>query len=230
MEKKKNKQNRDIVVKFEHLNPNLQEIINSKFSMQDRIDQTSLKNLRRYRGVGDLGLLTTIAASANLPQVPSSQALHVLGGTLFLLGRTISSYGIKIAHRRIVNSMKENGLLQTRFEGHYPKDWINPSIVARTHPSFHVKGNGDIIFHKTTRTEYFRIKFQERFKVAGWRWRACLAPPVAPEKAREWAKQKLAEIARRIPKIKPVIKPVPVPAFSKKRKPIPQKKLRPRFA
>jgi len=240
--KNKKKQSSDVVIKFEHLNPRVQKLIwdYEPLKIQEILainpSKKTIKGARRLRGFleSTTSLSALILAGTQVGayklQSPASSTMFKIAITTGVLGRGITAHNIKKLHTKLVDSIKKNGLLQTRFEGHYPEDWINPVIVSKTHPSFHVKGNGDIVFHKTTRTEYFRIKFQERFKVAGWRWRVCLAPPVAPQTVRAWTKQKLAEIARNLPRVKPARKPVPAPAFSKKRKPVAQKKLRPRFA
>lgn len=107
--------------------------------------------------------------------------------------------------------MKKFGILKPSFENNYPKDWINPTIVEKTHPVFHVKANGDLVFHRPTRIEYARMMFQKRFPgklgLQPWRWRAYLKKPEAPEKIRDWAKRQADKWAKKY-----MPKPVPAPA------------------
>lgn len=127
--------------------------------------------------------------------------------------------------------MKKFGILQTKFEEIYPQGWINPTIVANTHPVFHVKGNGDLVFHRPTRVEYARMKFQEklpgRLGFQPWRWRAYLQKPEAPEPVKAWAASKVREWAQTLRPV-PALRPALVQArrtstFRQKRKRVNQR-------
>lgn len=205
------KQKQDVTIKLQHLHPKVQEIIDSGSFLDELggLKSRSIRNLRRLRTVGGPLALAASLSLQNQIAVSGSLLNTMLGGIV-----------IKRLHKHLVNAIKENGLLNTKYEGHYPDNWMSPAIVAKTHPSFHVKGNGDIVFHKTTRMEYFRVKFQDRFKVAAWRWRACLEPPTAPKKVRDLVKAQLNRIAQQAKRLtpRPFPRPVPVPASYKKRK------------
>jgi hypothetical protein len=236
MKRKKGGMPTDITVKFEHLNPKVQEIIwkyeqttleetATKHPLKIGVNElkkhfnyNTIKGSRRMRGAAELVVGINVlgvflqkgrAFNANL------FSANLTGGVLGAAGSVVFAAMIKYLHTKLVDSIKEKGLLQTRFEGKYPQDWINATSIAKTHPSFHVKANGDIVFHRTTRMEYFRIKFQERFKVAGWRWRALLGPPLAPKKVRDLVKAQIQKIAKKIPKTAP--KPIPAPAAARKK-------------
>jgi len=143
-------------------------------------------------------------------------------GSAAAAGRAVIAKTIQSKHKDLVKAMKESGILQTKFEGNYPRDWINPTIVANTHPVFFVNWKGDLIFPKMTRTEYARYVFQQKWPgklgLNLWRWRAYLEPPKAPKTVREWAAEKAAQWAA-------VLKPRPVPAFglAKARTAIPER-------
>ena len=95
----------------------------------------------------------------------------------------------------LVGIMRDGGVLNPAFEGHYKDGWMNPAVVAKTHPIFHVEPNGDLVFHKETRGEYLKWNIQRRFKTsAAWWWREYLRPPAAAQTVREWAKEKLKEM------------------------------------
>jgi len=213
----------NIIVKFEHLNPKIQGIIQP------------IRMQRFYRGgyelflLGNLWKLYITSSAAHLKIFPTIHGAGILV-SLGLREKTVNI--IKKAHRDLVDSIKRKDLLSSEFKEQYPKGWKHSATVAMTHPSFHVKANGDIVFHKTTKEEFFRIKFQEKFNRAAWRWRAFLEPPVAPQKTKDWTRLQIEKIKRKIkrtkPRKKPRKRPVPVlaPAYSRKIK----RPLRLRFA
>src|SRR3989338_8813181 len=64
---------------------------------------------------------------------------------------------IQWAHERVIKTMNHFGLLDTKFEGHYPRDWMNPGIVAKYHPIFFVDQKGNIHFlRQNKKGESFR--------------------------------------------------------------------------
>lgn len=76
--------------------------------------------------------------------------------------------------------------------------------------------NGDVLFAKETRAEYYRYEAQKVLQFGGfnpWRWRTYLRPPKVPEKVKEQVKRKIAELARRMkPQFlpQPSLRPVPI--------------------
>ncbi len=186
-----------LIIKFQHLNPALQEMIgrpNKKETLKKIIlmENPTIRDKRRGRVIAEgSGLLC-------LPAISSPLAVYSsVGIGLAATGRTFFAKAIQKQHKELVSKMKKFGLLQTKFEGNYPRDWINPATVARTHPVFFVNYKGDLIFPKMTRTEYARYVFQKRFPgklgLNPWRWRAYLEPPERPEKVSEFVKAKIRQ-------------------------------------
>lgn len=109
--------------------------------------------------------------------------------------------------------MKKDGILRGgEPESHYPQGWINPTIVAETHPIFSVQRNGDVIFRRVTPNEFRFLKMQEKwFGKAGfnvWRWRGTLRRPEAPEKENVKVSKRIAERLARL-----VLRPARKPAM-----------------
>ncbi len=188
-----------VTIKRKHLNPRLQEIIGTRFS---GITSTTVIGDRRLRALNEVGLtMNTVALAGSLPKasnremIPYTSAGIAIGAS----ARTLIAKLIQKRHRQLVKEMKNVGLLQTKFEGSYPRDWINPAIVAKTHPVFYVKANGDLVFLKPTRTEFMRYQFQKKFlgKIGlnPWRWRAYIKKPKAPKKVWDIAKAKAIQLA-----------------------------------
>jgi hypothetical protein len=140
---------------------------------------------------------------------------------LSLGARTAVAKAIQKRHHELVEKMKHVEMLQRPFEAGYPKGWISANSAAKTHPVFYVKRNGDLVFLKPTRAEYYRYAFQKSFSgkigLNPWRWRAYIRKPEAPEPvnalAQKWAKNLAKSLA---PKRKPAFgiassaKPLPV--------------------
>lgn len=99
--------------------------------------------------------------------------------------------------------MERGGVLRPAFEGHHPEGWMSPAIIAKTHPIFHVEPNGDLVFHKETRGEYFKWKCQGKFRRSAWWWREYLRPPNAPKPLRDSVNEQIAKMAEQIKQLKP---------------------------
>ena len=191
---------RDVVIKFEHLNPVVQEVIAGK---------NAIKMSRKfYRGSGDamtiLGALQIIAGIKMY-----NGPLIGVGGSAISFGPILRNAGtkqIQKLHNELAEEIIKHGVLKIPFEKNYPNDWHNPANVAKTHPVFHVKANGDLVFHQPTRMEYARLKFQQKapVRVLGlnpWRWRETLRMPEASEAIKKWTAEKLKQWLReRMPK------------------------------
>lgn len=217
-----NLRKKDVVIKFEWLNPEAQEIIGENIleRLKDPSQRSTWGNIRGERAgrvffetffFGSLGLLINRAFLKTpfelfRPMYPLSDNINNfldvgnIGVSAF--GRTWMAKIIQKLHQDLVASMKDHGVIQTKFEhGHgIPNGWINPTIIENTHPVFHVKANGDLVFHTPTRMEYARMKFQEKWPgklgLQPWRWRAYLKKPEAPKPVREWAAQQIRAWAR----------------------------------
>ena len=199
-----------LIIKFEHLNPALQQII-GKIRFKRPSGESPIKNIRNLRAMYEgLSLIVLLALADNIRRkepVPIRLQVSVLAS---IGGRTAIAKWIQLEHTTLVKTMKDFGILKPgRIESKYPEGWLNPSIVAKTHPVFYVKGNGDLIFPRMTRTEYARYVFQKRFPgklgLNPWRWRAYLEPPEKPEKVSDLVNAKIKEwlaVARR-PRLKP---------------------------
>lgn len=200
-----------IIVDFEHLNPALQKIIgvgrlagmNPSAAMF-----LTIRGDRFVRGLSELSLLNlsfamNVIIANNRGQLSSSELrsaykLFLLGGVPMATLRTVLAKDIQKKHQKLVESMKGVGILKPgRIESKYPEGWLNPSTVAKTHPVFYVKGNGDLIFPKMTRTEYARFVFQKRWPgklgLNPWRWRAYLESPERPEKVTDFVNAKIRQ-------------------------------------
>lgn len=150
-----------------------------------------------------------------LKQKPASYNVAFLSANV--IGAKYHGSKIRKYNSELHSLMKVYGILQPKFEGFYPKRWIDPVEVAKTHPACYVAKNGDLVFRKPTRMEYYRYLYQKKLPgKAGfhtWRWRIYLRPPEAPEKVREWAKAKLKREMQRMKNLapRPLPRPVPVP-------------------
>lgn len=102
---------------------------------------------------------------------------------------------IQNQHQLLRNAMAEDGVLDKKFEGNYPANWMRPNVVAEYHPIFFVDGRGNIHFLRERKSGEAAKQVWQQTKIgrAGftlWRWRAYLRPPKFPareaSKAREW--------------------------------------------
>ncbi|MFH1664327.1 MAG: hypothetical protein ABH986_06020, partial [archaeon] len=142
MEKKKKKQT-DVIVKFEHLNPRVQELIwsyeplriqetasmnpvkLSKTETQKFFNTKTIKGARRFRGL--LESTTSLSALAlagtqtvaNKLQTPINSTVWTIATVTGVLARANVVNNIKELHGKLMDSIKKNGLLQARFEGQY---------------------------------------------------------------------------------------------------------------
>ncbi len=152
-----------------------------------------------------------IASAAHNKQFPPLTTLALsLTGT----ARTIAAKLIQSKYVEIANTMKTHGILQPSFEKEYPPKWLNPTVVAETHPIFSVQANGDVVFRRVTPKEFKLLKMQDRWiGKAGlnvWRWRGTLRKPQAPETEQNRFTERLRAIAERVRRIRlPGRKPVP---------------------
>ena len=212
---------RPVTVEFEHLNPALQGIIGRESGLSSTLGgHNNIKSRRFMRATSEatgLNLLLGLVGLSALPHkvLSSTEGRNMMGltsGGLILASslRLLLAKTIQRKHKQLIKSMKRFGILQPCFEGNYPGDWINPAIVANSHPVFYVNAKGDMVFLRSNRWEYARYVFQKSF--AGkiglnlWRWRGYLEPPKAPQPVREWAKEKALEWAgalKRVPKRRP---------------------------
>lgn len=206
---KENLQEKSITIEFSHLNPILREIIGTS-SPKDIATEflggnsRTIKASRRWRAFSEtftlinaLNLVSWSTAGSQHGFSREAQAASAAGMAISAIGRTVMAKAIQRKHGELATAMKEFGIMQTRFEGNYPKGWINPAIVANTHPSFYVKANGDLVFPSQTRIEYARYVFQKKFPgkmgLNPWRWRAYLEKPEAPAKVKDIVNAKIGE-------------------------------------
>lgn len=215
-----------IRVPFKELNSSLQQVIAlSEVIVYDAPDQVqifhrpSIAEARFHRKNNELLMLTNVGGgflSGKVHMIPASLVFGLFFGRA-AARRHLWVSSIQNAHEALVHRMAKHGIIQTEFEGRYPKDWINPTIVSRTHPVFDVENNGDIIFRKVTRREYLQYLMQKKwvgnYGVNTWQWRGYLAPPRAPEPVKKWAQAKLKKMLERIPR--PSWRPQPVPGFGR---------------
>ncbi len=209
MTKEYNWRKKPVLIKFEHLNPALQDMIGRKgMSFREWNSSLAIRAQRQGKAIFE-GLPLTVLISIGASFGWGMSGVATIGGLPILVSaRRAIAKSIQDRHEDLVSAMKKFGILQTKFEGNYPRDWINPTIVANTHPIVHVKGNGDLVFLRATRAEYARYVFQKSFAgklgLNPWRWRAYLEPPTAPKPIRAWAKQWAAELAESlVPRRKP---------------------------
>ncbi len=172
-----------VVVKFAHLNPELQEKIGSSFIDFNSFSVPGLRlpirTLRTWRALNDL-IAGFNAASFTIGRAPANAA----GSLISFGGRTALAIVIQTQHEKLLEQMNSHGILAAEHEQHYPPDWMRPAEVARTHPIFYVAMNGDLVFLKENARERLRWKLQQTrpVKYLGlnpWRWRGYLRPPKA---------------------------------------------------
>jgi hypothetical protein len=192
---------RAVVIRREDLNPLLQ------------YGALVTRKGRRVRGL--IEVLTPLYFMTRNPLTSALGAPNILMRTIVV--RTIQR--LHETHKEIMNKV---GVLSTATEGNYPRDWMNPTSIARTHPIFYVNARGDFVFLRETRSEYYRYRYQNTFfgKWSGtnlWKWRAYLEPPHPPKAWKEWANDKLKKMRearenRQLePYGRPALRPVPVP-------------------
>ena len=152
-----------LIIKFQHLNPVLQEIIGSKARLKDILlgaSSSTIRSERRLRALTEGETLLLLLFAVNEIKKRDMREAKFLSGAAVAtaLSRIWFAKMIQRKHRGLVKSMKEFGILRPgRIESKYPEGWLNPSIVAKTHPTFYVNWRGDLIFPKMTRTEYARL-------------------------------------------------------------------------
>ncbi len=215
---KENPREQSITIKFSHLNQKLREIIGTSNPKDIATEFATghFGTLRANRRLRAWSEAFTLINAFNLVQWSTIgshgsasrqfQGIAATGTALSVLSRTMAARAVQKKHRELAAAMKEFGIMQTKFEGDYPRDWINPTIVAKTHPTFYVKANGDVVFPSQTRIEYARYVFQKKFPgkigLNPWRWRAYLEKPKAPAKVADIVSAKIGEwlaLAKRRP-------------------------------
>ncbi len=207
------KQEREVRVAHEHLNPALQFLIQrgekggfaeilDGFTAVPSYPPNSIKALRTTQKISAGALVANVALDSYLKSHPHLPAF--IGTGLASMSREAAGSLLRNKHKELVTIMRSGGVLKTKYEGHYPEGWMNPTTIAQTHPIFHVDPKtGDLIFHKETRGEYFKWQVQRKVPTSiGWWWREYLRPPTAPQSVKAWANDKLAawKLKRRIQK------------------------------
>ncbi|MDD5163730.1 MAG: hypothetical protein PHD95_06005 [Candidatus ainarchaeum sp.] len=200
-------------IKFKDLNPVIQEAIGSLRTI--RVS----RGLVEVTGLEMLGYGIYAALSKKYAWAGGFGSHALVGGLL----RTKFAQAIQETHIAIAETAKTFGLLQTQNEKAYPPDWINPAVVAETHPIFSVTRNGDIIFRRVTPLEFKLLKAQEGWRgKAGlnvsldprkllWRWRGTLRKPKAPEVECRKVSERLRQLLERMKPVrvpKPALQPV----------------------
>jgi len=206
------KEKSTVIIPWRRLNPELQQIIGrplKKIASLEELD--SIRTHRRLRtlvfGMGLTALLQVLG------KVHLSAMKHPETGAMLNL-TFVKMYGhyIRAKNAELLKAMNKYGIIQTKYEELYPKKWLNPAMVASTHPIFYIDQRGNLVLRKATRMEYYRYLWQQ--KLPGqmgfhpWRWRVYIRPPVVPEPWREWAK---ARLRKEMARLKPLPKPVPQP-------------------
>lgn len=219
-----------VIIPFEHLNPNLQSIV------------TSIHEIRKRRIITDSSVpITSLLATIPLSEGSIKRYLTILGlSNIALITRLIlhpsRAKVIQIFqkfHDALKDSAKTHGILQTQYEHQYPNGWINPEVVARTHPIFNITINGDIVFRQVNRREYLQWMLQKgtigKYGINPWFWRGYLEDPKASESIKDWANRRYKEIVEKIKEEIPSPEPIPEPTFGRiKRDEIETRKLRER--
>ncbi|MBI5224996.1 hypothetical protein HY989_03930 [Candidatus Micrarchaeota archaeon] len=203
-EKQQEKLPNRIVVKLDHINPDAFATIKI--------------NLLEDRGV--LRGAEMFAAYPILKAYSSKDPIYLAPAGIAIMGRELALKWYKESLSEIIQHIKQTGLLKPEFEKEYPKGWINPTNIAKTHPAFFVNNSGNLVFLKNSRQEYYRYKYQKKIGRSVWRWRAYVEPPLAPEKVKDWAKLKLQKTMEKIKGLKPrpIPRPLPVPVGANKRR------------
>ena len=235
MSSKTSASDKAVIVKFADLNPKLRETIKSdlgfltSYFVPFEPRGRGIRELRQLRGITEIGVLVNAGSLTSKTLRNNQTVLSEVVLPLALYARQITVSTIQKKHNELVELMNKHGLLNTTAEGNYPRDWMNPSIIAKTHPIFYVKANGDLVFIKegnnvSFRIEYARYLYQKawagKLGLNPWRWRTFLRPPKAPEKVRNWAKLQVQNLVLGLKSLKPAPQLVPVPikaSFANKR-------------
>ncbi len=180
-----------IKIPFEHLSEAVRQEIGYSIKRDVSSKRETLQSLRGFRSFGRLSVFGGVAALAATDSNDIiGKASSVAFSSAMGLGalQMLTAPWIQKKHEELKNAINKHGLLNTKFEGHYPINWMNSGIVAETHPVFYVTGRGDLVFKKPTRLEHMRYLDQQRFYgktgLLPWRWRVYLEPPKAPQKIR----------------------------------------------
>lgn len=189
----------EITIRVEHLHPDLQKIISDGLGAVLEGKDPGIRVQRRTRAAYDFNAFGGAVAGIVGKGYPRLGGVGLFAATAYL--RTVAAIGIQIKHEELTEEMHKRPVIQTKFEGDYPEDWVKAGAIAETHPIFYVDGKGNLHFLKNNRMEYARHKFQQTtFGKLGlnlWRWRAYLKPPEAPQKVREWAAIKVRKWIKR---------------------------------
>ncbi len=200
----------EVVVPIEHVHPKLWEELHRSTNEYDALlmrygmgfeayEKAPLTVTRSTRSVSEI-LLGVAAGAALHPQLPLTAAMTAAAAVAV---RTISAVGVQRSHEHLMDAMGRYGVLNTQFEGHYPMDWMHPSIIRQTHPIFYVDGKFNLHFLRSRkRGEATRYRWQQtrlgRCGVTLWRWRAYLHTPKFPareaSKAREWVARMTSQL------------------------------------
>ncbi|MBU1197278.1 hypothetical protein KJ765_02075 [Candidatus Micrarchaeota archaeon] len=219
----------EVRIAYEHLNPTIQRYIKREGMpvLAEKIQEmfapeldllsidSYLKERHTIRAQRAAQRAAEIAAAGNVSLIPIFPKMPLVFPTIGVLGgigsREVDGVFLRVLHKQLVRVMERGGVLNTAYEGNYQEGWMNPATIAKTHPIFHVAPNGDIIFHKETRSEYLKWQTQRKLKTSvAWWWREYLRPPTVPQTVKEWAKQRAAVLAEKLKGLKPV----PVPSRS----------------
>lgn len=197
-----NKKPSKITVPLEHLHPVVQQhLVGPKLSPKN----IHLAEMRSDRVMTELMAALGVGINLTPPEVPllDLTGIGLIGGSLAFL-RPLVVKSIQLKHELIADAIKQHGVLGD-VEGKTRQkygDNLKVSKLVKTNPIFYVKGNGDLVFVKNSRAEYYRYKAQEalpgKIGVHPWRWRAYLQLPTAPETVKVWAKKKVGQLVEKI--------------------------------
>lgn len=199
---------KEIVVPYDELDLHLQKLIGdpklSSFmslgkSLSETRNSRSIKTERTLRGLMEL---QTLAYGTHAIITKGRDSFDKAIIPISILLRTNFARQVQKKHLELADAMRKHGIIQTRFENKYPIEWINPTIVAETHPIFYVDRKGNAHFLKESRAEYARYSYQKawagKMGLNMWRWRAYLRKPEAPESVKQWAQKKAKQWAKQL--------------------------------
>lgn len=134
--------------------------------------------------------------------VVAAAAFYKRINPLDVLSLHIGTMSVRQLHDDFMEAMNKYGVLNTARERNYPRGWMNPATIMRTHPIFFLTPRG-ITFVRESKMEYMRYRTQRsiigKAGLNPWFWRAYLRPPTAPKAWQKEAKTRIEQLQGPVP-------------------------------
>ncbi len=219
-----------IEIKFEHLRPEVQDLICQKFFKEAfSVSSKTIRQARtRKQKAGSVSLVSAGVAAADFFWGEKDSNLVKEAGMISLATLALREHHtkeLKLLYSELAKVIQEKGLIHPKFSKEYSETLRDIKKLTELFPSFHVQGDSlfknrkNIVFHKITNWEYFRLKYQQTFNCSAWRWRQKIGELKPSNKVQKWTEKQLNKIIKARQNLKKLKSSLPKIKLKKKNKP-----------